>query len=292
MDDVASGQNQTEGTELFARNGTHQFDADGSKAPVLGDLPTLGRLFGSAPESEAKRKGESKPEVATAPQVAGSRFEESKIAELDNLFTAGFPLATAGDGFRTSPTAPEELKLKALAEQSDKAATEAQKLIADGKLYYQMGKLDEAQAKLEQAKKLEPQNQAAYDSLNLVSEARFKDALKKGGIASRQALAECGKGVGIARGAELDRAQKQKGESMKKSSPYLEAKRKLEELQRFQRVLSMQVASESTDLSLPKSTMVDVVERATIEPAKSPGPWERLRGTLGGEVERFRTRKS
>jgi beta-lactamase regulating signal transducer with metallopeptidase domain/type II secretory pathway component GspD/PulD (secretin) len=51
-------------------------------------------------------------------------------------------------------------------------------LVHDGMLLYQMGKLDEASVKLKQANKLDPQNQAAYYYLNLVTEAKAHDALR------------------------------------------------------------------------------------------------------------------
>ena len=44
--------------------------------------------------------------------------------------------------------------------------------------------------------------------------------------------------------------------------PYFEARRKLDELQRFSQVLYMKVASEQVDQSLPKTTAVELVERA------------------------------
>jgi type II secretory pathway component GspD/PulD (secretin)/beta-lactamase regulating signal transducer with metallopeptidase domain len=46
------------------------------------------------------------------------------------------------------------------------------KQVQDGKLLYEMGKLDEAEAKLKLALKEDPQNQAAFYYLRLVSEAR------------------------------------------------------------------------------------------------------------------------
>lgn len=47
------------------------------------------------------------------------------------------------------------------------------RLVQDGKLLYEMNKLDQAEAKLKLALKEDPQNQAAHYYLNLISEARF-----------------------------------------------------------------------------------------------------------------------
>ncbi|HEV2392420.1 MAG TPA: polysaccharide biosynthesis tyrosine autokinase [Verrucomicrobiae bacterium] len=46
------------------------------------------------------------------------------------------------------------------------------------------------------------------------------------------------------------------------SRPYWEAKRKLEEYQRFRQVLYMKIASEKTELDLPRASMVEIVDRA------------------------------
>jgi uncharacterized protein involved in exopolysaccharide biosynthesis len=44
--------------------------------------------------------------------------------------------------------------------------------------------------------------------------------------------------------------------------PYFEAKRNLEDLTRFRQVLDMKIASEKIDLELPKTAMVEIVDRA------------------------------
>ena len=63
-------------------------------------------------------------------------------------------------------------------------------LVQDGRLFYEMGKLEDAETKLQQAVKLDPQNQAAFYYLNLVREQRFKQALNKRDVASRQGLVD------------------------------------------------------------------------------------------------------
>ncbi len=63
-------------------------------------------------------------------------------------------------------------------------------LVQDGRLYYEMGKMDEAEAKLKQAIKIDPLDQAAYYYLNLIREARFKEALNNRDVYSRQGLVE------------------------------------------------------------------------------------------------------
>jgi len=51
--------------------------------------------------------------------------------------------------------------------------TEANTLVRDGKLLYEMGKFEEAQAKLEQAQKLDPANEGAFYYLSLVKQGVY-----------------------------------------------------------------------------------------------------------------------
>ena len=50
------------------------------------------------------------------------------------------------------------------------------------------------------------------------------------------------------------------------SQPYFEAKRSLDELQRFHQILDMKIASEKVEVDLPKTMMVQVVDRAVPSP--------------------------
>ena len=66
--------------------------------------------------------------------------------------------------------------------------SKAAQLVQDGKLLYEMGKLDEAERKLKQARKEDPENDGAYYYLNLVSEARFHTAMNERDLTSREKL--------------------------------------------------------------------------------------------------------
>jgi uncharacterized protein involved in exopolysaccharide biosynthesis/Zn-dependent protease with chaperone function len=55
------------------------------------------------------------------------------------------------------------------------------------------------------------------------------------------------------------------------SQPYYDAKRRLEQLQRFNQVLTVKIASEKIDVDLPKSAMVEIVDRA-IAPSRAVSP--------------------
>src|SRR5439155_156250 len=65
-------------------------------------------------------------------------------------------------------------------------------LVQDGRFYYEMGKMDEAESRLKQAIKQDPENQAAFFYLNLINENRFKEALNEREVASRKRLVDVG----------------------------------------------------------------------------------------------------
>jgi len=62
--------------------------------------------------------------------------------------------------------------------------------VQDARVLFEMGKTKDAKELLKTVVKEDPQNQAAYYYLNLISEAEFKLALNKRDIASRQAMVE------------------------------------------------------------------------------------------------------
>ena len=62
--------------------------------------------------------------------------------------------------------------------------------VQDARVLFEMGKMKEAKAILKEAVRVDPQNQAAYYYLNLISESEFKQALNSRDVASRQALVE------------------------------------------------------------------------------------------------------
>jgi type II secretory pathway component GspD/PulD (secretin)/tetratricopeptide (TPR) repeat protein len=73
-----------------------------------------------------------------------------------------------------------------LIEERTKAAT----LVQDAKIFYEAGKLDEAETRLMQATTIDPQNQPAYYYLNLINEARYNVANHRRDVSSRKSLVE------------------------------------------------------------------------------------------------------
>ncbi len=62
--------------------------------------------------------------------------------------------------------------------------------------------------------------------------------------------------------AEVKKAQQADQNSASNSRPYFEAKRELEEKMRFRQLLTARIIGEKTDLSLPKESIVEIVDRA------------------------------
>jgi len=71
-----------------------------------------------------------------------------------------------------------------------------------------------------------------------------------------------------------------------RSRPFFEAKREAEKLQRFNQMLYLKIASEKTDLDLPKGSMVEVVEHAVpgLKPVRPNKPLNIALGIIIGLV--------
>jgi len=67
--------------------------------------------------------------------------------------------------------------------------------------------------------------------------------------------------------------------ALQQTQPYFEAKRQLEELQRFRQILDTKIASEKIDVELPRTGMVEIVDKAGVpQRPQSPSLWDRIRG--------------
>jgi len=79
-----------------------------------------------------------------------------------------------------------------------------------------------------------------------------------------------------ARATDIDKAER--------SRPYYEAKVRLEELERFRSALNLKLATETLDAELPKSTLVEIIDRAMpgLRPVRPNKPLNLFLGALGG----------
>jgi succinoglycan biosynthesis transport protein ExoP len=82
------------------------------------------------------------------------------------------------------------------------------------------------------------------------------------------------------------KAQDSDIEQANKSRPYFEAKRDLEELVRFSQILQTKIAMEKTDLQLPKTSMVEIIDTAKpgLKPVRPNKPLNIALGIIIGLV--------
>ena len=85
---------------------------------------------------------------------------------------------------------------------------------------------------------------------------------------------------------EVDKATTTDVKKANDSRPYFEAKRTLDELQRFRQILDMKIASEKIDVELPKTMMVEVVDKAVpgVRPVRPNKPLNIALGIIIGLV--------
>jgi type II secretory pathway component GspD/PulD (secretin) len=86
----------------------------------------------------------------------------------------------------TIPSPETQAQVPAVLEEKVQAST----LVHDGKLLYELGKMNEAEAKLRLALREDPRSQAALYYLSLVSEAKYMQAIKEHGASVQQDLSE------------------------------------------------------------------------------------------------------
>lgn len=78
----------------------------------------------------------------------------------------------------------------ALVPEVEKAKVTTGTLVQDGKLLFEMGKLEEAEAKLHAAAKLDPNNQGAFYYLRLIEEARYAQEARKRELMAKNKMVE------------------------------------------------------------------------------------------------------
>jgi len=176
-------------------------------AQERGDLVVAAKLYddawdyvqriGSGVEAEAQQTkaglGAVRLQLARSAQRRGN-LREAKV-QIDDALRAD-PANPAAVEFRLGlDKLIAESKNKMPSEEAERmvpavvaSKSRAAQLVQDGKLYYEMGKLDEAEVKLRQARKEDPENDAAWYYLNLVSEARYHTAENERDLDSRRKL--------------------------------------------------------------------------------------------------------
>jgi Flp pilus assembly secretin CpaC len=175
-----------------------------------GELGNAMRVYGEA-LSLAQQIGEAgieKERKETIDGYAAAFLEQAKRSYSQGNYAAA--KNEVGQVLKVSPknAAAQDLSKKvekALAEQkgripSDEAAayvleTEKERvaigtLVQDGKLFYEMGKLQEAEAKLKEAVRRDPNNQGAFYYLRLIEEARYAQDGRKRELMAKNKMVE------------------------------------------------------------------------------------------------------
>lgn len=85
---------------------------------------------------------------------------------------------------------------------------------------------------------------------------------------------------------EVDKATQKDIENAKKFRPYFEAKRELDEMQRFRALLNQKIELERAEVALPKLSMVEIIDRAvaSMRPQKPNKPLNIALGVVIGLV--------
>ncbi|MCX8156243.1 MAG: hypothetical protein N3J91_07340 [Verrucomicrobiae bacterium] len=111
------------------------------------------------------RYGDAEAQLTRAFTVAPRHPQLPKLMEENQRLLA--------EHRRTSPS--KEITDKVLPE-IEKLREQVDIMVQDGKLLYEVGRLDEAEARLREAARLDPENKAAFHYLRLVAEAKFARA--------------------------------------------------------------------------------------------------------------------
>jgi len=82
----------------------------------------------------------------------------------------------------------------------------------------------------------------------------------------------------------VENAKRADIELAEKSRPYYEKKRELEQLRTFERILGTKLAAERIDLTIPRTSMVEIVDKAQPAPVKKPSLLARLTGKTDSEA--------
>ena len=169
--------------------------APATAAKLYDDAWDLVQKIGSGVDAERDQTiaglATARLELARAAQRKGdykeARTQVDDVLRVEPTYAAAIEFKTGNEKLLaeqrgTIPSEEVRSQVPAIIEDRVKAST----LVHDGKLLYEMNKLEEADAKLKMALQQDPHNEAALYYLNLVSEAKFARAAKAHEVTMRQ----------------------------------------------------------------------------------------------------------
>jgi len=178
--------------------------------PVLGDLPIAGQSFRGRATTSAGEEVAKKPEAAPAEQkpTGGPNVHDLNVVGYVNvpttngytLFAQSSPKPNMSEfydysgNFGKSPQNEKgqvskgvsSIVLPSEPNLESAARSQAGAFVQDGRVLTELGNLEQAKEKLEQAVKLAPQNQSGRESLNTLAEAETKYGMKGGATEGRE----------------------------------------------------------------------------------------------------------
>ncbi len=201
----------------------------------------------------------------TLRRLEGLRIESKAELVRQATLYSNLNSLTLEEQIQAIPTAAQDALLSSLLEQLN---TAQQRLLAVEK--------DFGQENVEVAKP-----KAAVADLKVKIQERVKGiliGLNAKVVSLREGLTDLEQEVEKATTNDIAKASQ--------SRPYFEAKRRLEELQRFGQILTMKIASENIDMTLPKTAMVEIVDRAQpgLRPVRPNKPLNIALGIIIGLV--------
>ncbi len=183
--------------------------ADAKGAQDRRDLPAAAKMYDEAWSLVQKiGSGVDAERAQTIAGLTAVRMELARTAQKhDDLAQAN---AQVGDVLRVDPSNAEAIEFKRnndklLAQQRGRipdAETQAQvpgiiqekinaqTLVQDGRLLYELGKYDDAEVKLKQALRMDPNNQAALYYLSLCADGKYTQATKKRAVTAQANITE------------------------------------------------------------------------------------------------------
>ena len=132
-------------------------------------------------------------QLARAAQSRGDLLDAkargARVLKVDPKNEAGIAFMKQNDKMIASqagliPSPPVVEQIPAI----KKEKTDSLTLVQDGRLLLEMGKLDEAEAKLKEATQLDPSSTAAYYYMSLVKEAKYGEAERRRELSSKDAI--------------------------------------------------------------------------------------------------------
>lgn len=267
--------------------------------PVLGDLPVVGRFY--------RTEGGAPPMTglpAALPEPVLNKSGKGTPAP-------GRAVIGGGPGQKNEEAGRETVERR------------AGTIVQEGKFLFESGQFDEAEAKLKEALKSDPNNYAAAYYSSLVKEQRDANATLSRTIQAQDRLSQVDKAWdssaeraklpvpqmmtnGQVAGANRDAGAGNvyspnivgyvnhdfAGEAILVATnavvgdlAYAKKKRELENLVTFQKILEQRLATEKVDVTLPRTGMVTIMNRAVAPAATDTGVLGRIGQALKGDYE-------